>query len=99
MPPVSSLLEFMGATIERVKQERKVSESEKSQEEVEQEMKPFWCHEKKNMEFYFNPQTIENHVNLAFLGATQFEQCLDMDVDMIPEADDLMEILMTWRNL
>lgn len=58
-------------------------------------MKPFWCQERKNMEFYIRPQTIENHVNLAFQGADHFEQCFDMDVDMIPEADDLMEILMT----
>lgn len=95
MPPVCSMLEFMGATIDKINRERKSSESS-SQEEMLQQPNTLWCQERKNMEFYFKPQHIQNHVDLAFSGVTHFDQCFtEMDVDMIPDADDLMETLMT----
>lgn len=59
------------------------------------------------MEFFFKPRDIERHMDFALNGMTMnnisnnssqhcdVDAVMEMDVDMIPDADDLMDILMT----
>jgi hypothetical protein len=79
----------MGNVIERIR--RKESDSENSSDN---ESNTHYCQEKKNMEFFFKPRDIQNHIDQTFNPSD--DQCMmEVDMEMIPDADELMSALMT----
>jgi len=60
--------------------------------------------EKKNFEFYFNPSTIQNHMDMVLRECEEkmtdekgyFNGCqFQIDYDHLPSADELRDALMT----
>jgi hypothetical protein len=66
MPPVCNLLEYMGAAIENMQRRRGSDCEYEESNNTNSDSETLFCQEKKNMEYFFKPRDIENHVDMVF---------------------------------